>query len=325
VSPDHRYWYFLRDSESLFIPQARRQQLTALLVAAIPCYFLSWWLALPLLRLRRTMHRFGKGDLESRANARRRDDFGDLGRTFNAMAEQIQTLLGTERRLLREVSHELRSPLTRLQVAVEIARSRQSDQYLEQIYDEAKRLENLIDELLDLARAENSAGENQRELVQLDLLTQRILNFCDIEAQARGCVLELSSVEGATVSGARELLRRAIENVVRNAIRFAPPQSTVEARVDIHNETVRITVRDLGPGVADEALIRLFDPFYREPSGREKEAGLGLGLAIAKRAVELHGGRIEAFNARPGLRVQISLPVVQGTESKVHAPMLSAS
>jgi len=146
--------------------------------------------------------------------------------------------------------------------------------------------------------------------VRLDELLTDIVNDCSIEAAARGGSLDLEVQGPVTVTGDPELLRRAAENVIRNAIRYTPPQSAVKVRLTCDNQTAHVQVRDYGPGVPEEALTRIFQPFYRVEGDRNRESGgVGLGLAIAQRAVELHKGRLQASNAHPGLRIEIDLPV----------------
>jgi signal transduction histidine kinase len=310
-------------AKSLIAPLEWQYRLLAMGLAAIPCYVLSWWLALPLLRLRRAMHKFGDGDLSARADPRRPDDFGDVAWAFNKMADRIQTLMGAERRLLRDVSHELRSPLARLQVAVEIARANGSDRLLDQVQQESERLDELIDQLLEWSKTEGRLCPAKTEAVRLDLLAARIADSCEIEADVRGCRLHLKTAPAITVSGTGELLHRAVENVLRNAVRFAPPDSAIEIAVASVGSEAHIVVRDYGPGVQEESLVRLFEPFYREPSNARDDRGLGLGLAIARRAVELHGGSIDASNAQPGLRVRIAIPVMATADNDANAVLVS--
>jgi two-component system sensor histidine kinase CpxA len=251
------------------------------------------------------VERFGAGDLAARAEMNRRDELGELAETFNRMADRIQTLLAAERRLLLDISHELRSPLARLAVAVELARSGEDrGGALDRIQKEADRLNALVGELLQVTRAEGDPASLRREPAPLGELVRDIVEINRIEANARGCELKLEVSGAATIEGEPELLRRAVENVIRNAIRHAPRGTAVEVTV----RGSSISVRDYGPGVPEQALARIFDPFYRCENDRDRSSGgVGLGLAIARRAVELHRGRITARNANPGLLVEITL------------------
>jgi signal transduction histidine kinase len=316
AADDRRYWYFLIARRPMmgswfFMPE----YLFMLGVAALMC----WWLALHLTRpvrdLQKAVERFGRGDLGARVNSRRRDELGRLARTFDRMAGRIETLLTAERRLLLDISHELRSPLARLGVAVELARSGDDlEGYLNRIQKESDRLNALVGQLLQVTRAEGDPNMLHREPFRLDELVQQLVDESGIEASARGCALRYEQREPVTVMGDPELLRRAVENVIRNAIRYSPRDTAVEISLARHNGVAVVNVRDHGPGVPEEALPRLFDPFYRVDTARDRASGgAGLGLSIARRALELHQGKIRARNASPGLEVEMELPVSQSS------------
>jgi signal transduction histidine kinase len=273
------------------------------------CYWLAYQLTTPVRQLQRAVERFGRGDLAARAGSTRRDELGDLARTFDLMADRIQTLLAAERRLLLDISHELRSPLARLGVAVELARSGDNrEAALDRIQKESERLNTLVGGLLQVTRVEGDPGSRRIDPVRLDLLIQELVEDSSIEAGARGCSIELRGAAPCTVKGDPELLRRAIENVLRNAIRYAPAGSKVEVGLEGGGGSAVIRIRDYGPGVPAEALPRIFDAFYRVERDRGRASGgVGLGLSIARRAVELHRGRLRAENAGPGLAVEIEL------------------
>jgi two-component system sensor histidine kinase CpxA len=280
-----------------------------LLIGAL-CYLLAVHLASPLRELRRALEKFGRGELGVRYHLSRRDEIGELAKTFNRMADQITTLLTAERRLLQDVSHELRSPLARLGFAVELARtSPDREAALARIRKEADRLGHLVDEVLQLTRAEGDPGARNLEDVDLGKLLRELVADCALEADAAGCRIALDGERSVVINGDGELLRRACENVLRNAIRHAPPGSAVEVELARHNGTIEIAIRDHGSGVPREALSDIFEPFFRVEGARERSSGgIGLGLAIARRAVELHQGHVIAFNADPGLVVAIELP-----------------
>lgn len=271
---------------------------------------LAMHLALPLRRLRRAMDRFGRGDLSARVRSPRRDEIGELSRAFDEMAGRIETLLAAERRLLQDVSHELRSPLTRLDVAVDLA-STSEDPWtsLGRIKRDVGRLSVLVNELLQLTRAEGDPSALRPEEVRLDDLLRVLVDDCALEAEARGCRLTLVADGPCPVVGERELLHRAVENVLRNAIRHAPEGTSVDVRLHRPGDTAAITVRDRGPGVPEDLLGSIFEPFFRVDAHRNRSSGgVGLGLAIASRAIGLHRGRITARNVSPGLLVTIELP-----------------
>ena len=287
------------------------RQLWVLGAVVLLCYLLARYLTAPLRDLQVALERFGKDDFSARTRSTRRDELGRLARTFDQMAEHIQNLVAAERRLLLDISHELRSPLARLGVAIALARSGENrDAALDRIQKESDRLNALVGELLQATRAEVDPNALRAQPVRLDDLLAAIVGDCSIEASARGSCLKVEATGPVTVSGDPELLRRAAENVIRNAIRYAPPQTAVEVSLVRNGAKARIQVRDYGPGVPEEALVRIFDPFYRVQGDRNRDTGgAGLGLAIARRAVELHKGKLLARNAHPGLLVEIDLPL----------------
>jgi two-component system sensor histidine kinase CpxA len=281
-----------------------------LAAVALLCWLLALTIVRPIRQLAGAVDRFGTGDLAIRIPAPRRDEVGDLARAFNRMAERIETLMTAERRLLQDISHELRSPLTRLHLAVELARTATDrDQALARIQKEIDRLTTLVETLIEMTRAEGDPATRKSQPVKLDALVQDVVQSCSLEAQAHHCRIVMIGDARGTVSGDPELLRRAFENVLRNAIRYAPEASDIEVRVDEGNSSTDISVRDGGPGVPEEALPHLAQPFFRADDSRDSATGgVGLGLAIAQRAVHLHHGTLSAENARPGLRVTLTLP-----------------
>ena len=294
------------------------QQLWMFGAAILFCYLLAYNLTKPLRSLEKAVARFGQGDFSARAKSTRADELGQLARAFDHMAERIQTLLDAERRLLLDISHELRSPLARLGVAVELARSGEDrEAALNRIQKESDRLNSLVGQLLEVTRAEGDPSTLRRLPVRIDELIAGLVGDISIEAAARGCALEFKPSGPITVEGDPELLRRAVENVIRNAVRYAPRGTRVEVAAESNGAAV-ISVRDYGPGVPEEALPHIFDPFYRVESDRNRiSGGVGLGLSIARRAVALHLGSIAARNMHPGLMVTIELPATRrnGVES----------
>jgi two-component system sensor histidine kinase CpxA len=274
-------------------------------------YGLAFTLARPIGRLRETVMRFGQGDLNARANLKRKDEIGDLGLAFDEMALRIQTLLAAERRLLQDVSHELRSPLARLSFALELVRkSPSSEDAFQRAKKEVDRISRLISDLLQVTRVEGDSGTRNNEVISTDELLEEIVEDCSLEAAARGCRIDLREDAAREFEGDHELLRRAVENVLRNAIRYTPSGQSVEITSASEGNEIVIAVRDYGPGVPERELEAIFRPFHRveEDRNRASGGGVGLGLSIAHRAVLLHHGRISASNAQPGLRVEIRLP-----------------
>jgi two-component system sensor histidine kinase CpxA len=278
---------------------------------AVLCYLLAVHLASPLRNLRRVVERFGRGELGARSEVTRQDEIGELARAFNLMAGQITTLLAAERRLLQDVSHELRSPLARLDFAVELAKTSPDRETSHgRIRQEADRLTRLVDELLQITRAEGDPSAGNREDFELGALLGSVVESCNLEAEAQGCGLSSTIGGPAVMAGDQELMRRACDNVLRNAIRHAPRGSSVDVELSTKNGHAIINFRDFGPGVPPDSLSEIFKPFYRVEKDRGRSSGgVGLGLAIASRAVAIHQGQITARNANPGLIVEISLPL----------------
>lgn len=272
---------------------------------------LAVYLTAPLRRLRRVMDRFGRGDLRARVGSRRRDEIGVVSREFDLLAERVETLVTAERRLLQDVSHEVRSPLTRLDFAVGMAMKKPDPgPFLDRIRRDVARLSDLVGELLQLTRLEGDPSVRVTGDIRPADLLAALVEDCSIEAEAKGCRLDYRADWPGTLKGDAELLRRAFENVMRNAIRHAPEGTAVEVSLELGRGGVGVVVRDHGLGVPAESLPLLFEPFYRVEGDRGRESGgVGLGLSIARRAIAVHGGHIEARNAEPGLSVAIVLPV----------------
>jgi signal transduction histidine kinase len=314
---DGRYWFlFLSPREQPGAWFLTPDHIFILAAAILLCYWLAYHLTSPVRALQKAVERFGRGDLSARVGSSdRKDELGQLARTFDRMAERIGTLLAAERRLLLDISHELRSPLARLGVAVELARTGEDKEVqaaLDRIQKESDRLNSLVGQLLQVTRAEGDPASLRRNPIRLDELVQQLVEESGIEAAARGCALEYRVQEPATVEGDPELLRRAGGNVLREALRHSPQQMPVEVSVTRRNGLVKVEVRDHGAGVPEEALPRLFDPFYRVESDRDRSSGgAGLGLSIARRAIELHKGSIRARNSAPGLEVEMELPLAE--------------
>jgi len=296
----------------------------ALAVSAGVCLFLARYLAAPVDRLRLATRRMAAGDLNVRvlpALRGRQDDLGLLAADLDAMAERLRQLLEAKQQLLRDVSHELRSPLARLQLALSLARRGDSaaERHLARIGCEADRLEQLIARTLKLVRLERPAHALEHVSVDVGELLRNIVSDVAIEADSRGCLVDLRAQAALRVSGDPELLRSAFENVIRNALRYSPRGATVDIsarRVAIADErdAVEVSVRDFGPGVPPKDLELIFEPFYRVDAAREHQGagGEGLGLAIAARALTVHGGAITARNEPGGgLVVTATLPAMQ--------------
>lgn len=302
-------------------PRTRALRLIAMiLTTGVLCYGLARYLTAPIARLRAATQRLAGGDLTARVGAtaaQRRDELADLGRDFDRMAERLQSLVDAQRTLVSNVSHELRSPLTRLNLALELARQRagaEASGALDRIERESDRLGTLIEQLLMLARLESGFEDQGREPVDLAQLVQDIVNDAEFEAHGRNRSLSITMSAACETLGRADLLHSAIENIVRNAVRYTAEGTTVEISLECqpHGSSCQdvIRVRDHGPGVPEAMLAHLFRPFYRVDDARDRQSGgTGLGLAIAKRSVEIHGGHITASNAPGGgLLFEIYLP-----------------
>ncbi|HVO81179.1 MAG TPA: ATP-binding protein [Terriglobales bacterium] len=294
--------------------------LIAVVSSGLVCYFLARYLTAPVVRLRAATQRLAAGDLTARAGgspAGGHDEIAELVRDFDAMAERLENLVNAQGRLLKDISHELRSPLARLNVALGLVRQRsgpEAQSTLDRIELEAERLNELIGRLLTIARLEGGADALDAIPVDLGELVAEVAADADFEAQNRRCHVECVIADDCVVRGDPSLLRSAIENVVRNATRYTQEGTNVHVHVECgpspRGAEAIIRVTDSGPGVPEEALDKLFRPFYRIDDARGRQTGgVGLGLAITERAVRLHGGTVRAAN-RPegGLMVEIRLP-----------------
>lgn len=288
----------------------------AILIVGIVCYLLGLYLTLPLKKLQSTVKAFAEGNLEARVSpelGNRGDELADLGREFDSMAERIAGLISSQKRLLADISHELRSPLARLSVALELVRKNvdgRSIPALDRIEQESDRMNQLVGQLLTLTRLESGAERVPPETVSLEELLQQVIDDADFEAKSVHKRVQAMHMDQCRVKGSSELLRSAVENVVRNAIRYTAEGTAVEVSLEWRLNTAVLSVRDHGPGIPDADLKHIFEPFYRVSEARERSSGgVGLGLSIAERTVKLHGGSIRAENTGDGLRVTIELPL----------------
>jgi two-component system sensor histidine kinase CpxA len=282
--------------------------LVVLVIGGIFCYWLARYLTTPLLKLRTTTNELAEGNLGARVStklARRRDEVGQLGRDFNAMAERLEGMVKAQQRLLGDISHELRSPLARLGVALGLARQRsgaEANGALDRIERESDNLNEMISQLLELTRLESGTDGRKRTDVDLTALVRDVAEDANYEARSQNRSVQVVSSDTCSINGVEELLRSAVENVVRNAVRYAPEGTAVEVALRKQNGNAVISVRDRGKGVPEEALEKIFRPFYRTEDARDRQSGggTGLGLAITERAVRMHGGSVEATNAADG-------------------------
>jgi two-component system, OmpR family, sensor histidine kinase CpxA len=313
--------------------------LIAILSSGLVCYVLARYLTSPIVQLRAATQKLASGDLSARAGtprSGRHDEMAELVRDFDRMAGRLENLVNAQNRLLTDISHELRSPLARLNVALELARQRsgpEASSALDRIDRETNRLNELIQRLLTIARIESGNESIEKLPVNLGQIVHEITKDAAFEAQSRHCKVETTVVDDCMVLGSPSLLHSAIENVVRNAIRYTQEGTGVqvcleEGRSPDSLEAV-VRVIDSGPGVPEDALDKLFRPFYRIDDARGRQTGgVGLGLAITDRAVRLHGGTVKAANRPPGgLVVEIRLPLASsgaGDITVAEAPAFSS-
>ncbi len=311
--------------------------LIVLLVGGLFCYALAKYLTTPLQKLRLATNELAEGKLGARVTTKlagRRDEIGQLGRDFNSMAERLEAMVLAQQRLLGDISHELRSPLARLGVALGLARQRSGAEIkgqLDRIERESDNLNEMISQLLTLTRLESGTDGRKKSDVDLAALVREVAEDADFEAHSTNRSVQVTNVDKCSITGVEELLRSAVENVVRNAIRFTPEGTAVEISLRrqngqngqnrLPNNFAVITVRDRGRGVPEEALERIFRPFYRTEDARDRQSGggTGLGLAITERAVRLHGGSVKATNAPDGgLAVELKLRMPDRIELNGH-------
>ena len=298
--------------------------LVVVMTGGVVCYGLARYLTSPVARLQKATQQLAGGDLTTRVGSlleKRGDEFANLGHDFDLMAERIEGLINSQRRLLSDISHELRSPLARLNVALELARKRTGSEAgasLDRIEREAERMNELISQLLGLSRLDSDAELRQEESIRLADLVQEVAADADYEATSQNRRVSVMESEDCVVTGSPELLRSAIENIVRNGLHYTAKDTRVEVRLScsrINDQGYAVVVvRDHGPGVPDGAQKQLFRPFYRVEEARDRlSGGSGLGLAIAERIIRLHGGTVTATNAsEKGLQMEIRLPLTKG-------------
>jgi two-component system sensor histidine kinase CpxA len=293
--------------------------LIAVLSSGLVCYPLARYMTRPVVKLRSAAQKLAAGDLSARAGtseSRRKDEIAELVRDFDSMAGRLEAMVKAQSRLWSDISHELRSPLARLSVALELARQRAgagANGALERITLESERLNELIGRLLTIARLDSGEDKIEKLPIPLEELVCEVAKDAEFEAQSRQCHVKFMAREDFTVMGNATLLRSAVENVVRNAIRYTKEGTNVDIMLtnDDRANTALLTIDDSGPGVPPDAVDKIFRPFYRIDDARGRQTGgVGLGLAITERSVLLHGGTVRALN-RPegGLRVEIRLPV----------------
>jgi two-component system sensor histidine kinase CpxA len=288
----------------------------SILAAGVISYLLALYLTSPVKKLKSVVQSFAEGNLDVRVAPQlggRHDELADLGREFDHMAERIAALISSQNRLLADISHELRSPLARLTVALELARKNTTGKgtaALDRIEMESERVNALVGQLLALTRLESGAERVPPETVLLEEVVQQVIDDANYEAKPLHKEVRVLELAPCVVRGSSELLRSGIENVIRNAIRYTAEGTAVEVSLTTRLDSAIVTVRDHGPGVPESELEHIFEPFYRVGEARERSSGgVGLGLSIADRTIKLHGGSIRAENVSGGLLITIEIPL----------------
>jgi signal transduction histidine kinase len=294
--------------------------LAILLIVGLISWAITRHITSPIVRLRQVANQLATGDLGARVGAHsmlRKDELAGLSKDFDHMAAQIQTLMAAQQRLLSDISHELRSPLARLSVALGIARrsaNPETASALNRIERETQRLNELIAGLLQLARMESGSDLLPPDVINLDLLLREVAEDADFEARSRNRTVRVAVSTPCQVQGNTELLRSAVENVIRNAINYTPEKTEVVVTLTCegNDSTAVLRVRDQGSGVPESALANIFLPFYRVEAARDRSSGgTGLGLSITDRAIRGLGGSVQAQNViGAGLQIELHLPIV---------------
>ncbi|MBU2878513.1 ATP-binding protein [Aliiglaciecola lipolytica] len=293
--------------------------LSVLLVSGSLCALFVWSLVRPIRQLQKSARKVANGDLTQNVKfaSKRGDEIGALGRDFNSMTKRLADLMGSQKRLVADISHELRSPLARLQLAIGIAQNQKEqlpesiEKQLLRIEKEAQQIDSMIGQVLRLSRLEADVAVEDKQLVGLKSCFTELFNDAEFEAQNSGKELILGDIPELTLSCYPHLLKSAVGNLISNGIKYC--STKVEVSVVNLTTTLQVTVKDDGRGVPSSDLEDMFKPFYRLSASRNRDTGgVGLGLAIVKQAVKLHGGEVVAMNSpEGGLIVNITIPIKQ--------------
>ncbi len=303
--------------KEIFINQAKNMLPFFIIICAILCFLMARYLAKPIVELQEASQKFANGDFSHKITNEamaRYDEIGDLASDFNNMASKIEALINSQKRLFNDISHELRSPLARMQVGIELLQMKVPDSeksLVERLNKDVNRMNALIEEVLQFYKLENKQISGPTEEVDLGKALENVCADAEFESKNKhkGVLLEIK--QDCSIKGNSILLERAFENIIRNALRFTPENSAVEVSLEKNGNKAKIIIGDHGPGVPDDQLKKIFDPFYCIKADRNPQnGGIGLGLSIALKAVQVHNGNINMSNRDDGgLLATIELPL----------------
>jgi signal transduction histidine kinase len=320
----------LREVAEALLGEGLPYTISLILLVTLLCFALAYHIALPIHNIQSTARRVAQGDLKARVPAsvsRRFDELAALAKDFDSMVGRLELLIQTQKKLLNSVSHELRSPLARINLSLAILKKRslpESDEMFQRLDRDVARIDLLMGQLLTLSRLEAGLSSAEREDVDFAQLVEETAADSNFEAQASGKSVSLRTMSPVILGNADpHALRSACENIFRNAVRFTQPGTDVEIVLEIDRSAPEplalLSVRDHGPGVPEDSLQAIFQPFFR--INTEATVGNGLGLAIASEAIRLHRGEICAANLPTGLEIKIQLPMAY--DLAVHGHQLS--
>ncbi len=306
---EHRRFFFINQAKNVFP--------LIILVCAVLCFVMARHLAKPIIELQEASRKFAKGDFSQKITKKsmnRYDEIGDLASDFNNMAERIESGINNQKRLFNDISHELRSPLARMQVGLELLQMKVKDSekpLVERLEKDVNRMNALIGEVLQFSKLENKEMGAAKEEINLAKSLEDVCSDAEFEGNNNHKGVRLNIKKDAVIKGNVVLIERAFENIIRNGLRFTPENTLVEVSLDIIGGNAVIQVADHGPGIPEEDIKKIFEPFYCvKPDRNPQNGGIGLGLPIALRAIELHNGTIKMENCTEGgLLVTIELPL----------------
>ena len=307
---------FEREGE-LFINKAKNVLPIILFVCAVLCFLMARYLAKPIIELQEASRKFANGDFSNKISKKtmsRYDEIGDLAIDFNNMAEKIELGINSQKRLFHDISHELRSPLARMQVAIELLQMKignSEKSLLERLEKDVTRMNALIEEVLQFFKLENKQIASAIEEISLEKALENVCTDAEFESKNKHKGVRLEIKQNSIIIGNSALIERAFENIIRNGLRFTPENTVVEVILDKIDNKAIIKIADHGPGIPEEQLNKIFEPFYCIKQDRNPQnGGIGLGLPIALKAIQVHKGSIKISNrTEGGLLVTIELPI----------------